>query len=756
MSSTDRPRPASGRGGSRAGADTRARPAAHDRPTAGTRTPRRTLKSDLLAGADAITARRDSARPARAGSGGGGGRPDSGGGRSRPPRPPRGLGLANSRRRVRVIFLVALFVFTVFAAQLVRLQGIDAGQVAAEAQKLRSDKTTVPAQRGTLLDNHGVPVAQSVERFDIVADQAQVATYAVTDPKTKKSTTVGAAGAAKALAPLLGIDQATLTTELTGTKVYVQLLRKAEPAVWRKVAALKIPGIAKQDATERTYPAGAALAPLIGWVGPDGAATNNAGGGLELLLNKQLTGTPGETTREYSLDGRVIPMGASTIKPAVPGQDVQLTIDNDLSWYAYNAIAAQVKAAEAESGSVVVMDRQGRIRAVAQAPSFDPVKRQGPANAFSSMPFQDVFEPGSTAKVMSLGAAMDQGLITPTSAFTVPDQLKRSIQMFRDSHPHPTEVLTVAGILAQSSNVGTIMASEAVKPDVLERYYRAFGMGQSSAVQFPGESKGLLKPNTDWDALTRYTLLFGQGLSITAVQDAGVFQAIANGGVRIPPTIVEGTRQSDGTLVPAQLPQGNRVISSQTADQLSLMLEGVVGPQGTAAQAGIAGIPVAGKTGTAQRLGTKTGGYTASFIGFAPADKPELIVAVVLQNPKKGYYGGTMAGPVFQQVMSYALQRYGVAPTGVTRTPYPLRPGEKPSANAERVDPGTIALNGQAQPDATLPQVTPTQDAPSAQDTPSSKASSPSSSGGSSPTSPSNTPATPSSTPSGSSSSTRR
>ncbi|MDO5711292.1 MAG: penicillin-binding protein 2 [Micrococcales bacterium] len=639
--------------------------------------------------------RRNRPRP---GSGSAGSRPaaDAGGG-SRGGSS-RALALANPRRRVRAAFLAVLFVFTLFTAQLVRLQGFDASQVAAKARAMRTGAPDIiPAQRGKLLDRDGVVLAGSIERRDVVADQLNVAEFEVRDPATKKTATVGAAGAAKELAPLLGMDEATLRAKLTGESRYVQLARKLEPDQWRRIEALGIPGIASEENPSRTYPAGAPLAPVLGWVGADGKAKDGSGGGLELLYDEQLSGTPGSSQLERSADSRVIPMGYSSVTPARAGKDLQLSLDNDLSWYAYNAIADQVKKSDADSGTAVVMDVKGRLRAVSQFPSFDPIKRSAKGSEFGSLPFQDVFEPGSTAKVMSLGAALDTGAVTPTTSFRVPNRLKRSDKTFRDSHEHKTLYLTTAGILAQSSNIGTLLAGERVPPATLEQYFRAFGLGQRSGVGFPGESSGLMAPSTQWSGSQRYTVMFGQGMSMTAIQDAGVFQTIANGGVRIPPSVVEGVRQADGTLAPAQVAQGTRVLSQKTATELSIMLESVVGSSGTAQQAAIAGIPVAGKTGTAQRYDAKTrgySGYTASFVGFAPADKPELIVAVILQNPKNGYYGGTTAGPVFQQVMSYALQRYGIPPTGTQRTPFPLQVGQKPAADTPKVDPSVIGPNG--------------------------------------------------------------
>jgi cell division protein FtsI (penicillin-binding protein 3) len=319
-----------------------------------------------------------------------------------------------------------------------------------------------------------------------------------------------------------------------------------------------------------------------------------------------------------------------------------------------------------------VMRKDGTILALANAPGFNPNDtRKAKAENMYNRALSEVYEPGSTGKVMTAAAALEEGVVTPSTPFTVNATLERSGKTFHDSHAHPPERLTFAGVLATSSNVGTIMAGEKLSASTMYRYLKGFGIGQPSGLKFPGESRGILADVKDWSGSQRYTVLFGQGLSVNAVQAAGVYQTIANDGVRVAPQLVTGTRDASGHLTKAPPAKQVRVVSPETARSVRTMLEGVVSAEGTAPQAKIEGYRVAGKTGTAQRVDPECScyqGYTGSFIGIAPADDPQLIVAVTLQRPVKGYFGGQVAAPVFQQIMSYALARLDIPPTG-TKSP---------------------------------------------------------------------------------------
>jgi cell division protein FtsI (penicillin-binding protein 3) len=580
---------------------------------------------------------------------------------------------------MRTMTVAVLFIFSIFGAQLLRLQGFDASAVSKDAQSSRTATIALPALRGSITDRNGTILASSIERRTVTVDQTAVPQYVKTVDGVRR--TVGVAGAAQDLSPLLGIPVATLTKELTGTAKYRILQKNITPLNWRKISELGINGIYSEATSDRVYPTSTAAASLVGFVQADGSA----GGGVEVLMDKTLKGKSGKTIFEQSQDGRAIPNARSeTIKP-VPGREVQLTIDSDLQWFAQNAVAQKVIETQALSGTVVVENvKTGELLAVASYPTFDPNQPGQSSENWTNKAFNDVYEPGSTGKVMTAAAALEEGVVTPSTVVEVPNRIHRADKEFKDSHDHPTEYLTFAGVLAQSSNIGTILAGEKVKAPTMYDYFTKFGLGKTSGMGFPGEGPGLLTDVKDWNGSQRYTVLFGQGLSVNALQAAGVFQTIANDGVRIPPRIVAATGDGKGGFTTAPKADPVKVVSPDTAKQVRDMLEGVVGKEGTAPEAKIAGYRVAGKTGTADRYDARVGGYsgkTASFIGFAPADDPEIVVAVTLQRPIKGYFGGAVAGPVFHDVMTYALQELQVPPTGTKPPVAKIHPPKNPPAS---------------------------------------------------------------------------
>ena len=568
------------------------------------------------------------------------------------------------------MFLTVCVVLSLFAVQLLRLQALDASAMAKQALGARLVTAVVPALRGEILDSNGAVLAASVERWDIVVDQRVVRQWQRFEPDPKnpsltRKVTLGVRDAAVLLAPLLGKSVDALSARLSGNSGYVVVAKAVTPAVWRAVNALNIGGIDGVRTSARVHPAGGLAAPVIGWF----TADNRPLGGMEAMLNSQLTGKDGSITYERDPSGRQIATGEIASTPAVPGQNVRLTIDRDLQWKAEQALGAQVKATGALSGTAVVIRvKDGAILALANAPAFDP-NATGPSLGANlrNRALGDIYEPGSTGKVMTASAVIEEGSVTPMTVFAVPNTLTRAGRVFQDAEVHPLEKLTFAGVLAKSSNIGTMMAGERVPAATIHDYLARFGIGQPTGLNFPGESQGILAPADQWSGTQRYTVLFGQGLSVNAVQAASVYQTIANGGVRMPPSLVEGIQRPDGTLVPSPARKGTRVVSARTARMVVAMLEGVVSNQGTAPEARIPGYRVAGKTGTAQRYDGACGcyrGYTGSFIGLAPADAPQLVVAVTLQRPVKGYYGGTVAAPVFRDIMTYALQALQIPPTG--------------------------------------------------------------------------------------------
>jgi cell division protein FtsI (penicillin-binding protein 3) len=372
-----------------------------------------------------------------------------------------------------------------------------------------------------------------------------------------------------------------------------------------------------------------------------------------------------------------IPGSQSEIVPAQAGTSVRLTVDRDIQWVASKAIADAVKSSRALSGTVIVMDpKTGQILAHATAPTFDPNDTTKVSLVAMRNPsVLDVYEPGSTGKVMTLAAAIEEKKITPETVLTIPYALKRSVKTFHDHEPHPTQRLTTAGVLAVSSNTGSIKIGEMLSNDQLYDYLTKFGIGSKTGSGLPGESRGILPKVADWSGTTAPTVAFGQGYSVTAMQATSVFATIANDGVRVSPTVIAGTSDSSGNYTPSATRESVRVISADTAAKMRLMMESVVSSNGTAPSAAIPGYRVAGKTGTAQRIDDTCGcyrGYTASFIGFAPADKPAYVISVTIQDPKGMHWGGYLGGPVFKKVMSFVLQSKGIAPTGTKVDPIPL------------------------------------------------------------------------------------
>ncbi|MBH5132765.1 cell division protein FtsI [Streptomyces sp. HB-N217] len=633
------------------------------------------------------------ARPVRPGGGrrpGPGARPAR---RPGPPRPaPRAFRLGSPRPRLRMIGLALTLVLAAFVVRLLQVQAVDAGTYSAKAEQNRYVVHTLPAERGGITDRNGVALATTVDSYDITADPTMF---------TREQLEVddGPEQAAALLAPILGQDQEHLADVLRPKNEklrYVRLARRQTPQVWNQIKDLKtalttkaetdksavnvLAGVFADPSSKRVYPGGDLAAGVLGWVGADG----KGGGGLERKLDKTLAGEDGKIRYAQS-GGRQVPTAGSTETPAVPGSDVELTIDRDIQWAAQHAISEQVKKSKADGGYVIVQDTQtGEILAMANAPSFDPGDlAHADPDALGNAALQDAFEPGSTAKVLSMAAVLEENVATPGTHITVPNRLKRGDRLFKDDIDHPTWYLTLNGVLAKSSNIGTIMATgelgktQAEANKVLYSYLRKFGLGDYSGLGFPGETKGILAPPDQWSTSQQYTIPFGQGVSVNALQAASIYSTIANGGVRIEPTLVRGTKGADGRFTPAPEPKKTRVTSEKTAKTLARMLESVVDDEeGTGTKARIPGYRVAGKTGTANRVDPATGkyhGYTSSFAGFAPADKPRVTVYCAIQNATEGsYFGGQICGPIYKQVMEFALKTLQVPPTGADPANLPV------------------------------------------------------------------------------------
>ncbi len=597
-------------------------------------------------------------------------------GAGRPPaRPARGSREpGRPERRQRWLIVVAGVITAVFVGQLVNVQVLRGPALAADARADRTRSSTLLAHRGDITDADGVVLATSVDRYTVAADPKTIADFT---PRTadlvdgEPLEEGGAVGVAKLLAPILGRSSPELAAQLNGTSRYVVLAKDVTPEVQRQIADLRLSAYVRTTMTsERTYPAGTVAGNLVGFVNEEQAG----GGGVEASYDDVLAGVSGSRECEAGLGGQVIPTGRCDVVDAVPGRNVQLTVARDVQWKAQDSVDRAVSETGAEYAIAVVQDvRTGEVLALADSGTVNPNDRTTDAVAWPSRAVSNVFDPGSTGKVVTMAAAIEGGYADPATQFEVPYLYTTpNGETFRDSHEHPVERLTLAGVLAESSNTGTVQVGEKIPKQVRYDYLHKFGFGEKSGLGLPGESAGILHPADAWDGRTEYAVLFGQSVSVNAIQATSVFSTIANGGVRTTPSVVAGTTDERGAFVPAERPAPVRVVSQETADTVLHMMESVV-EEGTGSSAAVPGYRVAGKTGTAQMAGSdgRLSSIMASFIGVAPADDPRYTVSVFLKDPHSSIFGGVVAAPVFSEIMGFTLEHEGVQPSTEPYVPLP-------------------------------------------------------------------------------------
>ncbi len=550
------------------------------------------------------------------------------------------------------------FALTLFAGRLVQLQALHWSQYRKLAQRqMLPAPIPIPVVRGSISSSDGTVLAMSVQTDLVYADPHLI-------PQASRPQV------AAALAGPLGMTQPAIQALLDhpSSPEYVELERGVPAATGARIMALKLPGIAEKPTYSRVYPNGDLAANLIGFAGAPPGGDLRGEAGLEAEYNSLLAGRDGSEEVEQGPTQQPIPQTEQIIRSPVPAGSLRLTIQADIQWEAEQACAAEVKAARARTCSLVVMQPgTGRILALAQYPTFNPAGPQSVA-ATADIPVQNVFQPGSTAKVITAAAALEHGGQTPMSTYTVPDQIVVDGFAFHDGEYHPTARYTLAGIVANSLNDGMVQVVQHVSPQLQYQYFRAFGIGEPTGLNLPGESQGILPPPADWSGDTRYTLSFGQGVDVTAVQMASVYATIANGGVRVEPSIVAGTTNGDGTFTPAPAPRRTRVLEPKTTRELMAILQQVPGidAQGGEPWGVIPGYSIAAKTGTAQVAAPGQRclcRYGSSYIGIAPASDPQIVVAVNVQDPRRGsYFGDAVAGPVFYRVAKFALQTLQIPP----------------------------------------------------------------------------------------------
>jgi cell division protein FtsI (penicillin-binding protein 3) len=548
-------------------------------------------------------------------------------------------------RRIRLLLVVLCLLFAVLLGRAAWLQGVRAESLSQLAAKQHGETVVLPASRGTIFDRTGFPLAIGEQGTTVYADPRQVA-----QPRLVAT----AAGQA------LGIDSAALYSQLLDKKRhFVYVARQADPRAAAMLEKRHLKGLGFYGEERRTYPQGSVGAHVLGYAGVD----NKGLAGLELQLDKTLAGVPGSEARIRDPFGRVIDVVSA--QPAKPGRDVFLTIDRTIQANAESILAQTVAKYHAKSATAVVLDpRTGDVLAMAVAPGFD-------ANRFGNTSpdvarnraVTDVYEPGSTFKLVTVAGALSDNLVSPSTSFVLPYSINVADRTISDAEKRGTETMSVARILAQSSNVGAITLAEKLGRDRLYSWIRRFGFGDATGVGFPGESAGsVLRPN-DWSGSTIGNVPIGQGVAVTSVQMAAAYAAVANHGLWVQPHLVDHLQGES-----SRRGKAHRILSRAVAAELNAMLQNVV-LEGTGTLAAVPGYKVAGKTGTAQKPdsqgGYASGRYVASFIGMVPASNPRLVILVSVDEPST-IWGGSVAAPAFAQIAAYDLQYLEVPPDSVT------------------------------------------------------------------------------------------
>jgi cell division protein FtsI (penicillin-binding protein 3) len=555
-----------------------------------------------------------------------------------------------SNARLLSVGIVLVLAWVLVGYRLAVVQGVAAADYADQGRQQRLQSETLAADRGTIFDRDGRELAVSVEGVTVYASP-----HEMDEPET----------VAALLAPLVGRNPTDLAQELTSGAGFVYVARQLAPEAAEPIAAADLPGIHFLAEPRRVYPTGSLASHVVGFV----SSGDNAGlEGIELHYDADLSGIPGELYVERDPFGRIIPQGDYISRPAVQGADLVLTIKSEIQFAAATALAEALERTGASSGSIVVLDPEtGEILAMANAPTFDPNDRSDAApDALRNRAVTDLFEPGSTQKLVTISGALESGIVAPTSSFEIPETIEILDTVFEDVTVHPDQ-LSVTEIVAYSSNLGTILVGDLLGTKRLYTYMHAYGQGRASGLDFPGEAGGVLRPPDEWCIATCLAgTSIGYHVSVTPLQMAMVYATVANDGMWVQPHLVRQVVDGDGNTTPAS-PLARRVVSAETAGEMRIMLEAVV-DRGTGQGAAVPGYRVGGKTGTTQKYLEELQEYSeddvvASFIGMAPIDDPKVVVAVVLDSPVEYASGGRGAAPVFAEVMLAALHQLGVAPS---------------------------------------------------------------------------------------------
>ena len=546
-------------------------------------------------------------------------------------------------RRLGLLFAAFVVLLALVVVRAVWIQGISGGSLSAEAQSQQTETVEVPGSRGTIYDRNGKALAVSEDAATVIATP-----YQVEDPN----------GTAHKLAKILDgtSEEDVLKAIADRSSGFAYIARKVDLTDAQKISDLDLPGIALLPDSRRIYPQGALAGQVIGTVGID----NQGLTGLEASEDSLLHGTDGE--REVVRDGLGDELERNTISGAQTGANLELSLDGSLQAETERVLAGIGQTYHPDGATAIVMDpRSSQILAMANWPGFDPSNPgELKPDELGNMATSFNYEPGSTFKAFTVAGALQQGLVTPHTMFNLAPTIQVADRTIEESHERGYVSLSVADILAQSSNVGAVTIGLKLGSDDFDHWIRAFGFGRPTGVSFPGEERGIVIPVKDYSGSTMGNLPIGQGLSVTPMQMAAAYSAIADGGILHTPRLVLSENGQKVVRSP-----GERVISRDNAAKLSKMLEGVLAPGGTASEVSVPGYTLAGKTGTAQKVvdGTYSDTqFVASFVGFAPAQDPRLLVAVVVDNPKGDIYGGTVAAPAFGEIAKFALPYLGIPP----------------------------------------------------------------------------------------------
>lgn len=580
--------------------------------------------------------------------------------------------LISSRMRIGLAVLVLLML--ALGLRLFQVQALDLSGHAQAALSERIRTVPVPADRGEILDREGRTLAASVERYDVIADQRLVEDFREIDDVSGLSTTVSVDTAIAELAEVLDEEVDTLKERMLGDRPYSVVARSVSPEERDDALDTGIPGLYAEQVSQRTYPSGPVGGSILGFVGSDGEPLD----GVELSQHDALAGADGERTYEIGADGVRIPAGTYEEIPAEHGQDVQLTIDQDLQWYAQEAIAEKTNQYNAQWGNVTVADvKTGEILAMADSETVDPAD-PGETDELFRRPLaltQD-FEPGSTGKAITFAAALEEAVVNPTETFTVPHKMDFEGQTINDSMTHDTFDMTAAGIFARSYNTGTVMIGNELSEQQRYDYMRDSGIGEEIDLGLTSTATSVLRPPEEWDGRQPFTTQFGQGYTTTVLHNVQTFQALFNDGVAVPPRLIGSYVDPDGVEEPAESGEGERIVSTETSEEMIRLFEGVV-DHGTATDAQIPGYRVGGKTGTGQAAGEggRYDGHTTSFVGAAPLEDPQYLVSVTVHRPQ-GEWRSWDVTDTFSDVMSYVLSSYNVPPSGAEDDSYDAFAGD--------------------------------------------------------------------------------